>query len=135
MPDPAPGSVPGGLHGAAGRLSAAAVSFVHTRAELAATEFEEARERAKERLLLGAVAGICFAVALLAATAYVVVLFLDTYRLTALAAVTLAYVLGGALALWRLNVRQKSDPRPFAATLAELERDRQWIADKFGDKP
>ena len=47
---------------------------------------------------------------------------------TALGAVTLAYLLAGVLALWRFSVRRQNDPKPFAATIAELERDREWLA-------
>lgn len=135
MSEPGPGAAPDGLRGAVGRLGAAAIALVQTRAELASAELDEARERAKDRLVLVVVAVVCFAVATLAATAFVVVLFWDTYRLTAIAAVTLAYAAGGLLALWRFDVRRRTDPRPFAATLAELERDRQWLAGKAGDRP
>ena len=33
----------------------------------------------------------------------------------------------GAIAMLRLGQRRRSEPRPFAATLAELERDRAWL--------
>ena len=61
---------------------------------------------------------------------FVVVYFWDTHRLTAFGIITIAYLLAGVLALWRFNVRQATDPAPFAATLAELERDVQWISRK-----
>ena len=135
MSDGKPRPAPGGLRDALERLAAGALSLVQTRAELAALEFDEARERAKDRLVLIVVAAVCFANGLLAATAFVVVYFWDSYRLAALGAVTLAWLLGGVLALWRVSVRQRTDPRPFAATLAELERDREWLSEHVRRDP
>jgi uncharacterized membrane protein YqjE len=127
-----PGAAPGGLSGALARLAAAAVDLVGTRAELAAVEFEEARELAKDRLALLVVGVVCFLTGTFGASAFVVVWFWDTYRLTALGVVTAAYFLVGALAMWRLSVHRRTDPKPFAATLAELERDREWLAGERG---
>ncbi len=127
-----PGAAPTGLSGALSRLAASAVDLVRTRAELAALEFDEARELAKDRFVLLLIGLVCLATGTLAATAFVVVLFWDTYRLTALGLVTLAYLLVGTLALWRFSVRRRTDPKAFAATLAELERDREWLAGERG---
>ena len=127
-----PRAAPSGLSGALSRLAASAVDLVRTRAELAALEFDEARELAKERFALLVVGLVCLATGTLGATAFVVVLFWDTYRLTALGLVTLAYLLVGIVALWRMSVRRRTDPKPFGTTLAELERDREWLAGERG---
>ena len=119
------------LRGAIGRLASALVEFGRTRIELAAVEFEEARARAAENLVLVLVAAAGFAFALLAASMLVVVLFWDTHRIAALVVMTLVYLLVGVFALWRLSEHKKSDPPAFAATLAELERDRAFIASRF----
>ena len=124
----------GGLQDALSRLSAAAVALVRTRAEIAALDFDEAGARAKSRVALLVVGLLCLAVAALAATAFVIVCFWDTNRLMAIGVVTIAYTLGGVLALWRFGVRQRTDPKPFAATIAELERDVQWMARKTGSE-
>jgi len=110
------------------QLAAAAVDLLRTRAELAALEFEEARELAKDRITLLVVGLGCLAMATLGATAFVVVYFWDSYRLAALGCVTLAYLLAGLIALWRFSIHRQNDPKPFAATIAELERDREWLA-------
>jgi uncharacterized membrane protein YqjE len=128
-----PGKPPGGLQDALTRLTSAAVALVRTRAEIAALDFDEAGKRAKQRAILLVAGLLCLGVGILAATAFVVVYFWDTHRLTAFGLITIAYLLVGVLALWRFNVRQATDPPPFAATLAELERDVQWIARKSGD--
>ena len=122
----------GGLQGALSRLAAAALALLRTRAEIAALDFDEAGRRAKSRVALLVVALLCFAVGILAATAFVIVVFWDSNRLAAIGAVTIAYLAGGALALWRFNVRQNTDPKPFAATIAELERDLQWLSRNSG---
>jgi uncharacterized membrane protein YqjE len=125
---------PGGLSGALARLGASALALVRTRLELAALEFSEGAERRKSWALLVGVAAVAFGFALLAASAFVVVLFWDTHRLPALAGLAIVYLLIGFVALWRIDVRQRTDPRPFTATLAELERDRQWLAGQVGDR-
>ena len=132
MSDSNPGSPPGGLQDALSRLASAAVALVRTRAEIAALDFDDAGKRAKERVILLVVGLLCLGVGILAATGFVVVYFWDTHRLTAFGIITIGYLLVGALALWRFNVRQSTDPPPFAATLAELERDVQWVARKSG---
>ena len=121
------------LRGAAGRLATALFEFGRTRVELAAVEFEEARARATDNLVLILVAAAAFAFALLAASMLVVVLFWDTYRIAALCGMTIVYLLIGIFALWRLAAHKKSDPPPFAATLAELERDRAFLASRLRD--
>lgn len=128
-----PGSSPGGLQDALTRLASAAVALVRTRAEMASLDFDDAGKRAKERLVLFVVGLLCLGVGILAATGFVVVYFWETHRLASFGIITIAYLLVGALALWRFKVRQSTDPAPFAATLAELKRDVQWIARKRGD--
>jgi uncharacterized membrane protein YqjE len=113
------------------RLASALLEFGRTRVELAAVEFEEARARAAENLVLVLVAAAAFAFALLAASMLVVVLFWDTHRITALCLMTLVCFLVGVVALWRLSEHKKADPPAFAATLAELERDRAFLASRF----
>jgi len=133
MSDSDPGAPPGGLQDALARLSSAAVALLRTRAEIAALDFDSAHKEAKERVILLVAGLLSLGVGIVAATAFVVVYFWDTHRLTAFGVITIGYLVVGALALWRFSVRQRTDPRAFAATLAELERDVQWISRKTGD--
>jgi uncharacterized membrane protein YqjE len=126
------GGPSGGLSGALARLGESSLEFVRTRVDLAALEFSEEHDRRKDQLLLVGVAAVAFAFALFAASAFVVAYFWDSHRLWALGGVTLLYLLIAAGALWRLEIQRRTSPRPFAATLAELERDRQWLAEQFG---
>ena len=132
MSDGNPQESGGGLRGALARLTAAGIEFSRTRVELATLEFTEERERTAERLVLVVAAALGFAFALLGASAFVVVWFWDTHRLVALGAITVAYALVGVIAAVRLRNRQRSAPKPFAATLAELERDRVWLRERLG---
>ncbi|HVL55364.1 MAG TPA: phage holin family protein [Burkholderiaceae bacterium] len=121
------------LRDAVHRTGESLLALLRTRAELAALEFAEERDRARDRLLMVMVAAVAATFALLALTGLVVAYFWDTHRLAAIAAVAAFYALVTALAIWRLKTRWPPQP-PFAATLAELERDREWLASKLGRK-
>ena len=135
MSDGTPASAPaGGLRRALARAGSSALGLVRTRLELAWVEYLELRERTFSQLVLTAVAVMSLAVAVLMASALVVVLFWDTHRIAALAVVTLVYAAIGAGALWRLKAEGRAAPAPFAATLAELERDGQWLSEAMRDR-
>jgi uncharacterized membrane protein YqjE len=132
--DGTPGAAPaGGLRQALVRAGAAAVELVHTRVDLVALEFAEERERAKVHVVLVMVAAMFFGFAVLCASALVVLLFWDTHRVAAIAAVTAVHLAVGVGAVLRVRAHQRTAPRPFATTLAELERDRQWLAGEIRD--
>ena len=116
-----------GLRGALARAGGALVELLRTRIELAALEFAEQREHAKGALVLVAIAGVFLAFAVLSASALVVILFWDTHRVAAIAGVTIFHAAVGVIALTRLQAFQRNAPKPFAATLAELEHDREWL--------
>ena len=134
LSDGTPGGARRGLRGVLAELGSALLGLARTRLELVAVEFDEVRERSLLKLALVLAAFAAFAFALLAASALVVVAFWDTHRIGALFGVLIAYLVLGFAALWRLSVHRKTDARPFAATLAELERDREWFADKLGGR-
>ncbi len=119
---------PGGLSGALGRLGASSLELLRTRVELAALEFAEEHERRLRQLLLIGIAIVAFFFALFAISAFVVAYFWDSHPLGALAGVILVYLAIGAGALWRLAYLSRAAPRPFATTIAELERDRHFLA-------
>ena len=136
MSDGTPGSgTAAGLRGALARAGAAVIELVRTRIELASLEFVEQRENAKTHIVLAVIAGVFLAFAVLSASALVVLVFWDTHRVIAVAGVTAFHALVGVVALMRLRAAQRASPPPFAATLAELERDRQWLAAGLRDGP
>jgi len=130
MPGPEPS---GGLRRALARAGAATVELLRTRVELAAIEFAEERERAKAQLVLSFVAGTFLGFAVLSASALVVVAFWDTHRVAAVAVVMVVHLAIGVGALLRVRASRRAAPPPFKATLAELERDKQWLAGEMHD--
>ena len=103
------------------------LSFVLTRTRLAATELEEQALRLIEILIWLAVALFFLGVALVFAAVLVVLVFWDSNRLLAaglLAALFVSFGTGAAL-IARRRLRER--PKLLAATLAELERDRDTL--------
>ena len=108
-------------------LGATLLSLVGTRAELAVVELREEGERRKEMLVLAGVAAVFLALGALLVAFLVVVVFWETHRIAAAAAMTIAYLGIGAGALMRLRHRAATNPPPFEATLAELAKDREML--------
>ena len=103
------------------------LSFVLTRTRLAATELEEQALRLAEILILLAAALFFLGIAIVFAAVLVVLVFWDSNRLLAaglLAALFVSIGTGAAL-IARLRLRER--PKLLAATLAELERDRDTL--------
>ena len=117
---------------AAARFVNSALALLHTRAELASIEFAEERERLKRTAMMMAGAVFMLSFAVLGVAAWIVVYFWDTHRLEAIAVVTLVFALAGGWMLWRNAAAWRDAPRPFSATLAELEKDRTWLMDRGG---
>ena len=113
----------GGLSDAVARLGGTMVALLRSRLELATVEYEEERERATELLVL-VLSGVLLALfALLFASVFVIACFWDTYRLQAIAGVTLFYVVLAVLVVLRIKKRQREKSPPFAATMAEFAHD------------
>ena len=135
MSESAPGTAPTvGLRRALARAGAATLNLLRTRLELASVEFAEERERAKSRVVLIVVAGLFLAFGVLAASALVVLLFWDTHRVAAMVGVTIVHFAIGIGAFLKLQAAGRDAPSPFAATLAELERDHEWLSGELRDR-
>ncbi|MCW5594164.1 MAG: phage holin family protein [Burkholderiales bacterium] len=118
---------PPGVKEALGALGADLAALARVRLELVAIELKEASQRQKRMLQFAVVAALFLAAGLLALGVLVVVVFWDTYRVAAIAAVCVAYLGIGAWAFLRLRDIAENSPPPFAATIAELERDIEMI--------
>ena len=117
---------PGGatLRGSLARLADALLGLARTRLELATIEYTEERERVSLQLML-MLAGLgCLLFALFFAAAAVILVFWDTYRYAAIIGVVVFFAAVGALLLWRRAELARQSPIPFAATVAELDKDR-----------
>ena len=117
-----------GLRGAAARLGASLLGLVRTRLELASVELAEERDRVQQQLTLLVAAMATFMFAALFVATWVIAYFWDTYRLTAIAIVAIVFAGAGALLLMLRAQVAKTAPAPFAATIAEFERDRAALA-------
>ena len=117
-----------GLGGAAARLGASLLGLVRTRLELASVELAEERDRVQYQLTSLVVAIAMFMFALLFAATWIVVYFWDTNRLTAIAVVAIVFAAAGAALLMLRSKAMSAAPMPFAATIAEFERDRAALA-------
>jgi uncharacterized membrane protein YqjE len=112
------------LRGSLARLADALVGLARTRLELATIEYTEERERVGRQLVL-MLAGIgCLLFALFFAAAGVIVVFWDTYRFPAIIGVIVFFAAAGAVLLWRRAEISNQSPIPFAATIAEMDKDR-----------
>lgn len=125
-PDPAPPT--GGLLDSLRRLAGTLLGVLHTRAELVATELEEARLRLEQFLLLAVIAGFCLSVAALLAVAFLVVLLWDTHRLAAIGMPCVVALGAGAVAVLKLRHAIATRPRLFESTTGELAKDRDAVA-------
>ena len=116
-----------GLMGSLKRLTSSLLAILATRLELLANELQEERLRLTQLLLLGVFAAFCFGTGLILLNAFIVVLFWDDYRLAALGLLTLVYLIAGAAAAMVLRARARAGSKLFAASLAELEKDRHAL--------
>jgi uncharacterized membrane protein YqjE len=116
-----------GLGAALSGISATLVGLLRTRLELVTVEFEEEREHIKGLLALVVIATVFSCFALVALSVLVVILLWDRYPMAAISGVTIMYALIAAAAVLVLKQRVHAHGRPFAATLAELERDSETL--------
>lgn len=111
-------------------FAASLVAIVHTRLDLLSTDVEEARDRLISALVMLVVALFCLGVGVLLLALLIVVAFWDTHRLLALAGVTIAFLAGGMAAFGGARHILSSGPKLFAASLAELAKDRQHLTQR-----
>jgi len=116
-----------GLLGSARRALAVALEIAHTRLQLASTELEEERLRLTQLVLWAALAVFLLFVGVVLTALLVVVLVWDDHRELALALLSAGFLGGAALAGFTWLRKARSKPPLLAATLAELERDREAL--------
>jgi len=108
------------------RLLRTLLSIVQNRLELVLVEVQEERTRVVGAFLLvaGVVAFGCMTLVLI--TFAVVAVFWENHRVAVLGSLSLLYLVVTLVAYWRLRHRLKHWPA-FAATLAELKKDKAWL--------
>ena len=116
------------LRGALAKLADAMLGLLRTRLELVAVEYTEERDRITRQVALLLVGLACLVFALFFGAFAIIAYYWDTYRITAILGVAGVFVVIGAGLLWRRAEVSSTSPVPFAASVAELEKDRAAIA-------
>ena len=110
------------------RMAGTLLVIFQTRLELLSIEIEEERLNVKQMLLYGSIALFFFALAIIMLTAFVVVVFWDSYRLQVLAGLIGLYFVAGALAWNALHRVANKKSQLFSASLAALADDLDQLA-------
>lgn len=114
-----------GLLQSAQALLASALGLARTRLELLSVELQELLTRLV-LLMVGAVAAILLGALALGFGAVALVMAVPgEHRVAVTAGLALAFLAAAAFIAWR--VRREAKAQPFAASLAELERDAQAL--------
>jgi uncharacterized membrane protein YqjE len=120
----------GGLFDSLKTLSASLVGIVQTRLDLLSTDVAEEREHLISLLVMGLVALFCLGVGMVLLAILIAVAFWESQRLAALGGLTGVFLAAGAGVAWLALHKARIRPRLFAASLAELSKDRQHLSTK-----
>jgi uncharacterized membrane protein YqjE len=113
------------------RVSARSLGLLLSRVEFGTLELAQARAQLVRWLALALVCSVIFQLALLAASAALVVVLWDRWGPFTLVALALVYAGAGATVLMRLRREIAEAPPLLSKTLAELAKDRDAL---FGDE-
>jgi uncharacterized membrane protein YqjE len=127
-PDPLPGKPDGSVRGAGEALA----GLLGTRLELVGIELREEILYLQRVLILGIVAAFLLGGALVVTGGLIAAAFWDTYRLPALGAVALLYVIVAAICLLRVRSSLQQRSLPFDTTVRELEADLRALRETSG---
>lgn len=119
---------PEGAFSSIKNLAASLVSHLHTRWQLFATEFAEEKLRVIS-LLYSTVLTLFFTfMVFVLAVLFILAAYWDTpYRLHSVAVLGILFLVGAGICGSRVSAKLKSKPNLFAASLAELYKDRQQL--------
>ena len=126
--DSAAGARPGGLLTSLKRFVATLATVVQTRLELLANEVQAEKSRLAQLLLLGISAVFFLACAVLLLTVLVIVAVWDTHRLLAIGGFAALYLGMGIGFVLAARARAVAGTQLFAASLGELEKDRDRLS-------
>jgi uncharacterized membrane protein YqjE len=124
-------SQPGaGLAHSLRRLAGTLLAILQTRAELLATEVEEEKLRLGGLLAYGAAAFFFLGFGVVLLSLLITVLLWDSHRLLALGLATALFLGAGAVSAFAALRLARAGSKLFAASLAELARDREALRDE-----
>ena len=127
-PDSPSDARPAGLFASLRGVFDTVLGIAGTRFELIGIEIAEEKERLVALLVTTVAAVFAFSFALLLLTLLVVAAFWDN-RVVVLGVCVLVYAAAGAWLVMRLRTQLESRPSMFAATIAELAKDRDALRD------
>ncbi len=110
------------------QFASTAASIVHTRLSLAGIELEEEVQRLVSAAAMGVVALMLVSLALVVGTFTVIAAVPIEYRVPTMIAITVVYLLIAVVLVLRVKGLFTNRPPIFAATLAELEKDKDALA-------
>lgn len=113
--------------GALRRLLDQALELLQVRLALIGTELELEAQRIYDALLRGVLASLLMGLSLLFAAIFVVAACWDSYRLPALAGVAIVYAAAAFWCVRSARARLRQPGGSFAASVAELARDREAL--------
>ncbi len=116
-------------------FTATLLAIAHTRGELLSTELQELQQRLFLQLAALLLALFLLGVGLIMAVLLIVVVFWDSYRVLTLGLLTTLFLVGSGALLWAMRRMTRQAPRPFAATLAELAKDRAALTGTVSRPP
>ena len=131
MADGAYGRVPprDGLLDSLKGLLNTSLALLQNRLQLLGVELAEERLRLLSLLTYGAIAFVCFGAGAVFLAVFITVLLWDTNRLLALGTFSALFLGGGAISLMIAMRHVRARSKLFKASLAELSKDRDALAD------
>lgn len=116
-----------GLFSSLRSLAGNGIGLLRTRLELLSVEVREEKVRLLSLLAYGAAAFVLLSFGLLFLAVFVTVLLWESHRLLALGAFAAVFVVGGLAAFAAMLAIARTPSKLFAASLAELARDREAL--------
>ncbi len=113
-----------GLFASLRHLLATSIETLQVRLSLLGTEVELEKRRVFDILLLGSIALLVLGVGVVLLCGFVILLFWEGYRLAALGALTLLFLVGGAMLMREARQRLQNSPNIFKSSVDEMARDR-----------
>lgn len=124
------GAQPEGLLQSLRTLLATLIALARTRLELLATEIEDEKLRLAQLIAWACAAAILLALGLVMLSVFVLLLFWDHNRVLAAFAIAAVYLVLGAVIGIHVRNRAREKSRLFAASLAELAKDRDRLTSR-----
>jgi|SRR3954447_2714650 len=119
-----------GLFDSGRRLLDHALGAFSNRVELLAIEFKEEKTNVVELFICIAAALFFAMMTVIVLTATVILLFREEWRVYAAGGFCFIYLMGAIWSFLTLKSRLKQAGTPFAESINELKKDRQWLQPK-----